>query len=147
MTSLQDALPTFNDAEAFELVEAELGRPLEEMFAMITPSPIAAASLGQVYRATLLDGGQEVALKVQRPNIPIGLELDFHIIRVGSMFADRFVDALTTSIVDLVVGSRARVTARAQITHAHAHSHGHTCANHTRTRPRTRPHMCHRTRQ
>jgi predicted unusual protein kinase regulating ubiquinone biosynthesis (AarF/ABC1/UbiB family) len=43
----------------------------------------AAASLGQVYRATLLDGGQEVALKVQRPGIPKGLELDFHLIRTG----------------------------------------------------------------
>jgi len=109
LTSLQDALPTFSDADAFECVETELGRPLEEMFAMITPSPIAAASLGQVYRATLLDGGKEVALKVQRPNIPNGLELDFHIIRVGARFADRFVDALTTSIVDLVDEFAARV--------------------------------------
>ena len=82
-------------------MEAELGRPLEEMFALITPSPIAAASLGQVYRATLLDG-KEVALKVQRPNIPRGLELDFHLIRMGAGLADKFVDSLNTSIVDLV---------------------------------------------
>jgi predicted unusual protein kinase regulating ubiquinone biosynthesis (AarF/ABC1/UbiB family) len=79
------------------------------MFATITPSPIAAASLGQVYRATLLDSGKEVALKVQRPNIPLGLELDFHLIRVGAAFADRFVDALNTSIVDLVDEFAARV--------------------------------------
>jgi predicted unusual protein kinase regulating ubiquinone biosynthesis (AarF/ABC1/UbiB family) len=109
LTSLQDALPTFSDAAAFECVETELGRPLEEMFALITPSPIAAASLGQVYRATLLDGGHEVALKVQRPNIPDGLELDFHLIRVGAVFADRFVSSLSTSIVDLVDEFAARV--------------------------------------
>lgn len=109
LTSLQDALPTFSDADAFETVEAELGRPLEEMFTLITPSPVAAASLGQVYRATLLDGGKEVALKVQRPNIPKGLELDFHLIRVGAGFADRFVDSLNTSIVDLVDEFAARV--------------------------------------
>ena len=48
LTSLQDALPTFNDAEAFELVEAELGRPLEEMFAMITPSPIAGPYISYI---------------------------------------------------------------------------------------------------
>jgi predicted unusual protein kinase regulating ubiquinone biosynthesis (AarF/ABC1/UbiB family) len=109
LTSLQDALPTFADADAFDCVEEELGRPLEEMFGMITPSPIAAASLGQVYRATLKDSGKEVALKVQRPNIPDGLELDFHLIREGAKFADRFVDSLNTSIVDLVDEFAARV--------------------------------------
>ena len=89
-------------------MEAELGKPLEDVFAMITPSPIAAASLGQVYRATLKDG-KEVALKVQRPNIPDGLELDFHLIREGAKFADRFVDSLNTSIVELVDEFAARV--------------------------------------
>ena len=108
LTTLQDALPTFSDADAFETVEAELGKPLEDVFAMITPSPIAAASLGQVYRATLKDG-KEVALKVQRPNIPDGLELDFHLIREGAKFADRFVDSLNTSIVELVDEFAARV--------------------------------------
>jgi|TARA_B110000977_G_scaffold139714_1_gene177354 predicted unusual protein kinase regulating ubiquinone biosynthesis (AarF/ABC1/UbiB family) len=102
LTSLQDALPTFSDADAFECVETELGRPLEAMFGLITPTPIAAASLGQVYRATLKDSGKEVALKVQRPNIPDGLELDFHLIRQGALLADRFVGSLNTSIVSLV---------------------------------------------
>ena len=109
LTSLQDALPTFSDADAFETVERELGRPLEAMFATITPSPIAAASLGQVYRATLRDSGKEVALKVQRPNIPDGLELDFHLIREGAKVADAFVDSLNTSIVELVDEFAARV--------------------------------------
>ena len=109
LTSLQDALPTFSDADAFDCVERELGRPLEEMFGMITPSPIAAASLGQVYRATLRDSGKEVALKVQRPNIPNGLELDFHLIREGAKLADGFVDSLNTSIVELVDEFAARV--------------------------------------
>ena len=109
LTSLQDALPTFSDADAFDQVEAELGRPLEEMFATITPAPIAAASLGQVYRATLKDGGKQVALKVQRPNIPDGLELDFHLIREGAKFADAFVDSLNTSLVELVDEFAARV--------------------------------------
>ncbi|CAI6001181.1 unnamed protein product [Closterium sp. NIES-65] len=44
---LQDALPTFPDAEAFACIEGELGRPMESMFESISPSPIAAASLGQ----------------------------------------------------------------------------------------------------
>ena len=43
-----------------------------------------------------------MALKVQRPNIPDGLELDFHLIRVGAAFADQFATSLNTSIVELV---------------------------------------------
>ena len=43
----QDALPTFPDAEAFALIEAELGRPLESVYSLISPQPVAAASLAQ----------------------------------------------------------------------------------------------------
>jgi hypothetical protein len=46
--SFQDALPTFPDAEAFSLIERELGAPLESFYSSITAQPIAAASLGQV---------------------------------------------------------------------------------------------------
>ena len=62
-----------------------------------------------MYRATLRDSGKEVALKVQRPNIPNGLELDFHLIREGAKLADGFVDSLNTSIVELVDEFAARV--------------------------------------
>ena len=44
----QDQLPTFYDADAFACIEKELGRPLDSMFEVISPSAIAAASLGQV---------------------------------------------------------------------------------------------------
>ena len=64
-----------------------------------------------MYRATLKDGRRKrkLALKVQRPNIPDGLELDFHLIREGAKFADGFVDSLNTSIVELVDEFAARV--------------------------------------
>jgi len=101
LSSLQDALPTFQDADAFALVEKELGRPLESMFERITPEPVAAASLGQVYKAVTKEG-RDVALKVQRPSIEAGLDLDFFLIRSGATVIDKIVTSLNTSIVDLV---------------------------------------------
>lgn len=47
------------------MIEEQLGRPLQEVFSKISPEPVAAASLGQVYRAQLRDTGAEVAIKVQ----------------------------------------------------------------------------------
>tara|TARA_B000000437_G_scaffold79641_1_gene57887 strand:+ start:95 stop:2404 length:2310 start_codon:yes stop_codon:yes gene_type:complete len=102
LSSLQDALPTFSDKEAFALVEKELGRKMKDTFKMITPHPIAAASLGQVYKATALDTNEIVALKVQRPSIYEGLELDFHLIRMFGAVVDANVKSLNTSIVSLV---------------------------------------------
>lgn len=50
--------------EAFDMIEREIGRPLEQVFSRISSSPVAAASLGQVYKATLAATGEEVAIKV-----------------------------------------------------------------------------------
>ncbi len=47
------------------MMEAQLGRPLGEVFSSISERPVAAASLGQVYKAVLRETGQEVAIKVQ----------------------------------------------------------------------------------
>ncbi|KAM5565349.1 protein ACTIVITY OF BC1 COMPLEX KINASE 1, chloroplastic [Rosa sericea] len=66
---LQDDVPPFPNQVAFDIIEEELGQPLEAIFSKISPQTIAAASLGQVYRATLRDTGEDVAIKVQRPEI------------------------------------------------------------------------------
>jgi predicted unusual protein kinase regulating ubiquinone biosynthesis (AarF/ABC1/UbiB family) len=68
LSTLQDQVPSFPTAEAFARIEAELGRPLKDCYAEIDSDPIASASLGQVYRARLFSG-EEVAVKVQRPNL------------------------------------------------------------------------------
>jgi predicted unusual protein kinase regulating ubiquinone biosynthesis (AarF/ABC1/UbiB family) len=68
LSTLQDQVPAFSTAEAFARIESELGRPLRECYAEIDSEPVASASLGQVYRARLASG-EEVAVKVQRPDL------------------------------------------------------------------------------
>jgi predicted unusual protein kinase regulating ubiquinone biosynthesis (AarF/ABC1/UbiB family) len=80
LTTLQDQVPPFPDAEAFARVEAELGGPVAELYAEIDPGPVAAASLGQVYRARL-HTGEEVAVKVQRPRLPEIVSRDIFLLR------------------------------------------------------------------
>ena len=80
LTRLQDDLPAFDHATALKVIEAELGAPAESLFEEFPDYPMAAASLGQVYKARLADG-RFVAVKVQRPNLPFILRRDMAIIR------------------------------------------------------------------
>lgn len=80
LTKLQDRLPPFPNEIAFNIIERELDRSVEEIYTQISPEPVAAASLGQVYRARLYSG-EEVAVKVQRPNLLPVLTLDLYLMR------------------------------------------------------------------
>ncbi|KAJ7962120.1 ABC1-like kinase [Quillaja saponaria] len=102
LSELQDALPTFPDAEAFSCIEKELGVPLDSIYSSISPSPIAAASLGQVYKARLKYSGQLVAVKVQRPGIEEAIGLDFYLIRGVGFFINKYVDIITSDVVALI---------------------------------------------
>ncbi|MBD2578717.1 AarF/ABC1/UbiB kinase family protein [Oscillatoria sp. FACHB-1406] len=80
LIKLQDRLPPFDTAIAFNIIERELGRSIEELYREISPHPVAAASLGQVYRA-FLHTGEEVAVKVQRPNLLPVISRDLYLMR------------------------------------------------------------------
>jgi predicted unusual protein kinase regulating ubiquinone biosynthesis (AarF/ABC1/UbiB family) len=86
---LQDNVPSFPNAIAFARIEKELGRKISEVYAEFDVEPIAAASLGQVYRAKLFTG-EEVAVKVQRPNLTATIKGDIEILRKVAGFAERF---------------------------------------------------------
>ncbi|GCL58551.1 ABC1 kinase family protein [Microcystis aeruginosa] len=79
LSKLQDRVPEFNSQEAIRVIETELGQTLDNLFASFTVSPLACASLGQVHRARLLSG-EEVVIKVQRPNLEGLFNLDFEVL-------------------------------------------------------------------
>lgn len=68
LAQLQDSVPPFAAARAQAIIGEELGAPPGQLFADLEPTPLAAASLAQVHRATL-PGGEPVVVKVQRPQI------------------------------------------------------------------------------
>jgi predicted unusual protein kinase regulating ubiquinone biosynthesis (AarF/ABC1/UbiB family) len=81
LTQLQDNLPPFPHAFALQTIEAELGAPVGQLFEEFPDYPVAAASLGQVYKARPVGGGW-VAVKVQRPNLERQLRRDLVLIRL-----------------------------------------------------------------
>ncbi|KAI3978451.1 hypothetical protein MKX01_015626 [Papaver californicum] len=81
LSLLQDRITPSSSEVAFGTMEKELGLPIERLFSAISPEPIAAASLGQVYKAKLRQSGQVVAVKVQRPGVQAAITLDIFILR------------------------------------------------------------------
>ncbi|MDQ2921968.1 MAG: AarF/ABC1/UbiB kinase family protein [Acidobacteriota bacterium] len=89
LATLQDQVPEFSTAEAFARIESELGRSLQECYAEIDSAPVASASLGQVYRARL-SSGEEVAVKVQRPDLEQIISFDVAILYRIVKLTNRF---------------------------------------------------------
>ncbi|KAB1220770.1 hypothetical protein CJ030_MR3G015523 [Morella rubra] len=81
LSMLQDQISPFSTEVAFNTIEQELGLPIDDIFSEISPEPIAAASLGQVYQARLHHKGDVVAVKVQRPGVQAAISLDILILR------------------------------------------------------------------
>ena len=89
LSTLQDQVPPFSTADAFARIEAELGRSLQQCYAEIDSEPVASASLGQVYRARL-SSGEEVAVKVQRPDLERIIGFDIAILYRLVKLTNRF---------------------------------------------------------
>ncbi len=80
LTALQANVPPVSWTRIEDVIRTSLPEPLENVFSKIEPQPVAAGSIAQVHRATL-SNGQEVALKVQRPDIDRIVSQDITIIK------------------------------------------------------------------
>lgn len=79
LVKLQDSVPPFSSESARRLIQDELGKRVEDVFAHFDDEPVAAASLGQVHRA-VLKSGEHVVVKVQRPGVERVIETDLEIL-------------------------------------------------------------------
>jgi ubiquinone biosynthesis protein len=103
LRSLQDDVRSFPFAEVERTVQEDLGQPIERLFTEFEVAPLAAASIGQVHRATL-PNGRQVVVKVQRPNAPKQIEADLSLLYQAARLAKERIRALdfidTNDIVD-----------------------------------------------
>jgi predicted unusual protein kinase regulating ubiquinone biosynthesis (AarF/ABC1/UbiB family) len=113
--TLQDQVPPDSWEEVSGVLEAELGRPVGEVFQEFQEEPLAAASLGQVYRARY--EGEEVAVKVLRPGVEeavaLDLEISFRVLFwLNVLFRNHHVRALTNLVREFSVRVREEMNFR-----------------------------------
>lgn len=85
LSALQDRVPPFPLSAVTRIIEEELGAPPEQLFRSFDPTPLAAASLGQVHRVTL-NSGEEAVIKIQRPRLIHTFQIDLAILKKIARF-------------------------------------------------------------
>ena len=93
LQSLQDDVRPFPYEDVERVIREDLGLSVEQLFTDFDPTPVAAASIGQVHRATLPNGNR-VAVKVQRPNAPRQVEADLALLYQAARLVRERVRAL-----------------------------------------------------
>ena len=91
LSLLQDAVPPEPTDHVVREIEDSLGKPLKELFATIEDKPLACASIAQVHRARTLDG-QEVVVKIQRPNIASRVRADLDLLYYAARLLEAVVE-------------------------------------------------------
>ncbi len=88
LSELQDSLPPFSGKEARQIIEEDLGGPIEQFFSEFDDQAVAAASIAQVHFAKTTSG-EEVAVKVLRPNIRRAFKADFQLMETIAHWVER----------------------------------------------------------
>jgi predicted unusual protein kinase regulating ubiquinone biosynthesis (AarF/ABC1/UbiB family) len=105
LAELRDAAPTVTFKDMRKVIEAELDEPLGEVFEDFDETPIAAASIGQVYRATL-PGGQPVAVKVQYPGVAAAVRADMQNLGLILRLAKRIAPGMDPKAIGAEIRSK-----------------------------------------
>ncbi len=95
LKKLQESVPPFPGEIAKQILEQELDKPVDSVFKDFPIAPIAAASISQVHKATLLSG-EMVAVKIQRPNIEQVIKTDLEIMFHLASLVEKHVDGMET---------------------------------------------------
>lgn len=106
LAKLQSNVEPFPSAIAEQIIERELGAPVCKIYATFDPKPLAAASTAQVHRATLPDG-QQVVVKVQRPDIDVSVRADLNVIRDLTRYMERRISWARNSNINGIVNEYA----------------------------------------
>ena len=121
MVKLQDQLPAFANEIAMRFIAEEIGQPPEAVYDYLSPEPIAAASLGQVYKGRL-KSGEDVAVKVQRPGLANQITKDIYIIRVLASWAKSTIKQIRSDLVSIVDEFGTRIFEEMDYTHEGANA-------------------------
>jgi ubiquinone biosynthesis protein len=96
LQKLRDNTPTTPFDEIKKVIESELQLPIDEVYSEIDEEPIGSASIGQVYKAKLKSTGEDVAIKVQKPNSREVIESDVRIMKFLAIRIDRYLSITQT---------------------------------------------------
>ncbi len=106
LAKLRDAAPTVSFKQMKKVIEDDLEEPIKDVFASFEEEPIAAASIGQVYRARLKDDGKEVAVKVQYPGVAAAVRADLQNLDMIMRLLKRMTPALDVKSVATEIRER-----------------------------------------
>jgi predicted unusual protein kinase regulating ubiquinone biosynthesis (AarF/ABC1/UbiB family) len=105
LAALRDAAPTVTFKDMRKVIEQELEDPLGQIFSEFDQEPVAAASIGQVYRARLIDG-REVAVKVQYPGVAAAVRADMQNLGLILRLAKRIAPGMDPKAIGEEIRSR-----------------------------------------
>src|SRR6185437_146834 len=105
LAALRDAAPTVTFKDMRRVIEQELGEPVSAVFSDFDEEPIAAASIGQVYRATL-DDGRDVAVKVQYPGVAAAVRADMQNLGLILRLAKRIAPGMDPQAIGREISER-----------------------------------------
>ena len=116
LVKLQDQIPPFPNEIAFRLIKEDLGETPDNIYAEISPNPVAAASLGQVYKGRLKTG-EDVAIKVQRPGLTAQITRDIYLLRQLAQWACDNLSVVRSDLVSIMDEFGTRIFEEMDYTH------------------------------